>query len=201
MIYLSYLLETQEPPWWHRQALLAGAPCHEVWAGGPASPPSPRAMTVLIPAGGCGKCQGGGDGDGRLDKMVLTFFTQRKPALQRSKCVGGGSWGGEHGGADQGRGSGGGGGEDGHWQAVCDGGKQQVCWMITTLIYRDKLMHVRNESLRLRMLEDHVTKHSLRSEPHSMCKVCTRILEGKWCCVPKNCLIGGVIYCTQMYIH
>ena len=84
-------------------------------------------MTVLIPAGGCGKCQGGGDGDGRLDKMVLTFFTQRKPALQRSKCVGGGSWGGEHGGADQGRGSVGGGGEDGHWQAVCHGGKQQVC--------------------------------------------------------------------------
>ena len=77
-------------------------------------------MTVLIPAGGCGKCQGGGDGDGRLDKMVLTFFTQRKPALQRSKCV-------EHGGADQGRAGGGGGGEDGHWQAVCDGGKQQVC--------------------------------------------------------------------------
>ena len=33
--------------------------------------------------------------------------------------------------------------------------------------------------MRLRMLEDHVTKHSLRSEPHAMCSVCTRILEGK----------------------
>ena len=38
---------------------------------------------------------------------------------------------------------------------------------------------VRSEAMRLRMLEDHVTKHSLRSEPHTMCRVCTRILEGK----------------------
>ena len=37
----------------------------------------------------------------------------------------------------------------------------------------------RSDNNRLKMLEDHVTKHSLRDQPHSMCKVCTRILEGK----------------------
>ena len=41
-------------------------------------------------------------------------------------------------------------------------------------------LSIRSETMRLRMLEDHVTKHSLRSEPHTMCRVCTRILEGKW---------------------
>ena len=34
------------------------------------------------------------------------------------------------------------------------------------------------DKARLKMLEDHVTKHSLRSKPHTMCAVCTRILEG-----------------------
>ena len=41
------------------------------------------------------------------------------------------------------------------------------------------MIMIRSEAMRLRMLEDHVTKHSLRSEPHTMCSVCTRILEGK----------------------
>ena len=36
------------------------------------------------------------------------------------------------------------------------------------------------DKARLKMLEDHVTKHSLRSKPHTMCAVCTRILEGVW---------------------
>ena len=47
--------------------------------------------------------------------------------------------------------------------------------------YHVSLLHImiRSEAMRLRMLEDHVTKHSLRSEPHTMCSVCTRILEGK----------------------
>ena len=34
------------------------------------------------------------------------------------------------------------------------------------------------DKARLKLLEDHVTKHSLRQKPHSMCAVCTRILEG-----------------------
>ena len=46
----------------------------------------------------------------------------------------------------------------------------ESCWVIL----------IRSEAMRLRMLEDHVTKHSLRSAPHAMCGVCTRILEGKW---------------------
>ena len=41
------------------------------------------------------------------------------------------------------------------------------------------IITIRSETMRLRMLEDHVTKHSLRSQPHTMCRVCTRILEGK----------------------
>ena len=36
----------------------------------------------------------------------------------------------------------------------------------------------RQDKARLKLLEDHVTKHSLRMEPHAMCSVCTRILEG-----------------------
>ena len=34
------------------------------------------------------------------------------------------------------------------------------------------------DKARLKLLEDHVTKHSLRMKPHTMCSVCTRILEG-----------------------
>ena len=34
------------------------------------------------------------------------------------------------------------------------------------------------DKARLKLLEDHVTKHSLRMKPHTMCAVCTRILEG-----------------------
>ena len=37
-----------------------------------------------------------------------------------------------------------------------------------------------SDNLRLRMLEDHLKKHSLRLSSHAMCMVCTRILEGQW---------------------
>jgi len=36
-----------------------------------------------------------------------------------------------------------------------------------------------SDNLRLRMLEDHLKKHSLRLSSHAMCMVCTRILEGQ----------------------
>jgi len=36
-----------------------------------------------------------------------------------------------------------------------------------------------SDSLRLKMLEDHLKKHSLRLSSHAMCMVCTRILEGQ----------------------
>ena len=54
---------------------------------------------------------------------------------------------------------------------------QQVGRLDLTL--RDSVLHSQDKA-RLKMLEDHVTKHSLRSQPHTMCSVCTRILEGVW---------------------
>ena len=52
----------------------------------------------------------------------------------------------------------------------------QSTWLYT---WRHSVLHSQDKA-RLKMLEDHVTKHSLRSEPHTMCAVCTRILEGRW---------------------
>jgi len=37
----------------------------------------------------------------------------------------------------------------------------------------------RSSDNRLKLLEDHVTKHSMKSKPHSFCLVCKKILEGK----------------------
>ena len=45
------------------------------------------------------------------------------------------------------------------------------CRLVPCTLYSDKM--------RLALLEDHLTKHSLRDQPHTMCVVCTRILEGK----------------------
>ena len=43
--------------------------------------------------------------------------------------------------------------------------------------YSNLIIH--SDKLRLRLLEDHLKKHSLRDESHALCVVCRKILEGE----------------------